>query len=280
MRSLRLFRSPAPAASAKSAELDGDGGLLAFASETTPTVAAPVPAAALAVTETPAARLTRARIVVPLLAALVLLQAGPTFFWVRDRYLSAAPAATAAANVPPPAPFLAAAPCEPPVPDQPAALEASAAGGATTAAAPPRPPALVAGLLSVETPVPMRVYARGRLVGTTEAETIMLPVGTHELTLENTNVGYQARRTVTVQAGRTSTVRLEPPAGSMNVNAVPWAEILVDGRRVGETPLAHVPVPIGSHEVVFRHPELGERRASVLVTLKGPARVSMDLRAK
>jgi serine/threonine-protein kinase len=85
---------------------------------------------------------------------------------------------------------------------------------------------------------------------------------------------------VTVQAGRTSTIRLEAPSGTMNVNAVPWAEVWVAGKRLGETPLGNLQMPIGSHEVVFRHPQLGERRTTVLVTLKGPARVSMDLRTK
>jgi hypothetical protein len=37
--------------------------------------------------------------------------------------------------------------------------------------------------------------------------------------------------------------------------------------------------PIGRHEVVLRHRELGERRESVLVTLGQPARVSVDFRA-
>jgi hypothetical protein len=139
---------------------------------------------------------------------------------------------------------------------------------------------MVAGLISVAAPVPMQIYARGKLVGTTETETIMLPVGTHDLTLENTAVGYQARRSVTVQAGRTSTLRLDPPSGTLHVNAVPWAEVSIDNRRVGETPIGNYQIPIGSHQVVFRHPELGERRTDVLVTLKGPARLSMDMRTR
>jgi hypothetical protein len=37
-------------------------------------------------------------------------------------------------------------------------------------------------------------------------------------------------------------------------------------------------VRLGSHEIVFRHPELGERRQTVIVTLGSPARVSVDMR--
>jgi hypothetical protein len=139
---------------------------------------------------------------------------------------------------------------------------------------------MLAGLVSVTAAVPLQVYVRGRLVGTTEAETIMLPVGTHELDLRNDAVGYRVRRSVTVQAGRTTATRLEMPAGTLHVNAIPWADVWVDNQRVGETPIGNLPASIGNHEVVFRHPELGERRATVFVTLKEPARVSMDLRKK
>ena len=66
----------------------------------------------------------------------------------------------------------------------------------------------------------------------------------------------------------------------MSVNAVPWAEVWVDGDRVGETPLGNVPVALGVHDVLFRHPELGEQRQTVTVTLAGPARVSADLRRR
>jgi len=36
-------------------------------------------------------------------------------------------------------------------------------------------------------------------------------------------------------------------------------------------------VAIGTHEMVFRHPQLGERRQSVTVTAKGPNRIAADL---
>jgi hypothetical protein len=56
--------------------------------------------------------------------------------------------------------------------------------------------------------------------------------------------------------------------------------VWLDGKDLGETPLGNVQIPIGSRELVFRHPDLGERRATVLVTLKEPARISVDLRKK
>ena len=66
----------------------------------------------------------------------------------------------------------------------------------------------------------------------------------------------------------------------LHINAVPWAEVWIDGERIGETPIGNLPARIGTREIVFRHPDLGERRATALVTLKEPVRISMDLRKK
>ena len=72
----------------------------------------------------------------------------------------------------------------------------------------------------------------------------------------------------------TATVTL--PNGTLSVNALPWAEVWVDGRSSGTTPLANLAVPIGSHEIVLRHPQLGERRRTVTVTTQTPVRVGVD----
>jgi hypothetical protein len=47
---------------------------------------------------------------------------------------------------------------------------------------------------------------------------------------------------------------------------------------LGETPIANVGVTPGTHELVFKHPELGERRQSVVVRAASPTRVGIDLR--
>ena len=55
-----------------------------------------------------------------------------------------------------------------------------------------------------------------------------------------------------------------------------WADVWLDGRPVGTTPLANVSVPIGNHEVIWRHPQYGERKQTVAVTMKAPVRVGME----
>jgi serine/threonine-protein kinase len=54
--------------------------------------------------------------------------------------------------------------------------------------------------------------------------------------------------------------------GTLNLNSIPpGAAVLVDGRPVGRTPKTGVSVSAGSHSVVFKHPELGTKSASVTV---------------
>ncbi len=228
------------------------------------------------------------RMIIAVLATLVLLEAVPAGLWVKDYFTPptlptvSTPVSDAAAA--PGSLLAAAAPCE--VTATPTSADAASAASATAPkAAPPTVAAsaggtapIAAGLLSVTAPVSMQVFERGRLVGSTESETLLLAVGVHDLEFVNEAVGYRARRTVTVQPGRTTTTRLDAPTGALHINAAPWAEVWIDNQRIGETPLGNLKVPIGMREVVFRHPEFGERRTRVLVTLKEVSRISMDLR--
>ena len=66
----------------------------------------------------------------------------------------------------------------------------------------------------------------------------------------------------------------------MALNAIPWAEVWIDGEKVGDTPIGNLPVAIGPHEIVFRHPDLGEQKHAATVTLNATARLSVDLRKK
>ena len=65
------------------------------------------------------------------------------------------------------------------------------------------------------------------------------------------------------------------PKGTVNVNAQPWAEVWVDGQRVGETPIANLEVSLGTREFVFKHPQYGERKTVTTVTSK-PSAISID----
>jgi hypothetical protein len=134
------------------------------------------------------------------------------------------------------------------------------------------------GWLTVDSPIPAQISEDGTLLGTTDIPRLMVPAGRHELVLTNAALGFRAQRTVQVTAGRTTAITLDVPKGTLHVNALPWAEVWIDGQSAGETPLGNVSLPIGTHQLVFRHPELGEQRKSVIVTAGAPTRVGVDLR--
>jgi serine/threonine protein kinase len=138
----------------------------------------------------------------------------------------------------------------------------------------------LSGWISVSAPVELQVFENRRLIGTSQSDRLMVSAGRHEIELVNETVGYRQVRTIQVAAGRVAPVKVEWPKGTIAINALPWAEVLIDGEKVGETPIGNLSLPIGPHEILFRHPELGEQRFATTVTLKAPARVSVDLRKK
>jgi hypothetical protein len=157
-------------------------------------------------------------------------------------------------------------------------LIAQAEAAAPDPVVPPPPVAPLAGWISVKLPFVADIREKGKLLGTTEADRLMLAAGTHELEFVNQTLGFQLTRTVQVGAGRVMPVALPLPRGSVNLNAAPWAEVWLDGVRVGETPIGNLAVPIGPHEIVFKHPQFGEKRHAVSVTAGAPVRVSVDMK--
>ena len=135
-----------------------------------------------------------------------------------------------------------------------------------------------AGWLTVSAPVTMQIVDDSGVVGTSASTRIMLPAGRHNLRIVNDAIGYSERRTVQVSPGSRTSIKVDLPTAPLSINAQPWAEVWVDGKRLGETPIGNHQVRIGPHDIVFRHPELGERKQSVMVTLKSPARVWVDMR--
>jgi hypothetical protein len=136
----------------------------------------------------------------------------------------------------------------------------------------------VSGWVSIKAPFRMEIYEQGRLLGTNDVDRLMLTAGRHELELVNDSLGYRVTRVVQVPPGRTATIELELPRGVVNLNAIPWAEVWIGGQKVGDTPIGNLSVPIGSHEVIFRHPQFGEKRHAISVTLGAPVRVSVDMK--
>jgi serine/threonine protein kinase len=138
----------------------------------------------------------------------------------------------------------------------------------------------VSGWLTISAPGVVQLFEGGRLIGTSQSERLMVSAGRHELEIVSEAVGYRVTRTVQVFPGKLTPVKIEFPKGTIALNATPWAEVWVDGEKIGETPIGNYQLTLGSHDFLFRHPELGEQRHTAVVTLNQPARLSVDLRKK
>jgi hypothetical protein len=138
----------------------------------------------------------------------------------------------------------------------------------------------VSGWISVSAPTDVQVFEGGRLVGSSQSERLMVSAGRHEIEIVNETLGYRSSRTVQVSPGKVSSVKIEFPKGRIALNAIPWAEVWVDGVKIGDTPIGNHELQIGPHEIIFRNPDLGEQRHAVTVVADKPGRLSVDLRKR
>jgi hypothetical protein len=130
--------------------------------------------------------------------------------------------------------------------------------------------------IRIVSPVTMQVVEGEHVLGSTASGAVFTTPGVHHLDLINNALGYRTTQTIRVPAGRVIPLHIDPPNGSVSLNARPWAQVWIDGAPVGETPLVNMAVPLGEHEVVFRHPQLGERRQKAIVRAGAATQVSVS----
>ncbi|HEX7794627.1 MAG TPA: PEGA domain-containing protein [Vicinamibacterales bacterium] len=158
-------------------------------------------------------------------------------------------------------------------------------GAAAAAAGDPRTASAIAaaaqrqrsGGLRLSTPIDLQVLEGERVLGTSADGPIVASAGVHQLDFINTSIGFRSRQSVTIKAGEIVPLKIQPPDGRVSINAQPWAQVWIDGNLVGETPLANLTVSAGEHEIVFRHPQLGEHRETTIVKSGVQTRISTTL---
>jgi hypothetical protein len=133
------------------------------------------------------------------------------------------------------------------------------------------------GWLAVSSPFEVDVSERDALLGTSRSRQIMLEAGTHQLVVANSALDFRHAVTVRIEAGKVQALRVAVPQSLVHINAKPWAEVSIDGRAVGETPIANLSLAIGAHDISFRHPDYGERTVRATVKADQPMRVTVDL---
>ena len=138
----------------------------------------------------------------------------------------------------------------------------------------------VSGWITIAAPAELQIYENQRLLGSSRTDRIMVAAGKHEIEFTNEALGYRSSQTIQVSPGQVARLRPDWPQGTIAINATPWANVTLDGQDLGETPVGNTAVPIGTHEVIFKHPQFGEQRVTATVTATAPARLSVDMRKK
>ena len=107
------------------------------------------------------------------------------------------------------------------------------------------------------TPPRLVVRSQGRRLGRTPLDLELKP-GTYPLTLVSRSRGIEHHLTVRIQTGQTTEERVTLEKGRLQVVSRPWAEVFLDGRSVGKTPLT-IDAYEGPHELKLVNAE-GETR--------------------
>ena len=135
--------------------------------------------------------------------------------------------------------------------------------------------ALFAGWLVLFAPFELQITEGTRAIRLDENSKVLLPPGTHELRLEDRDLGFVETRSVEIQSGQTTSVSLVASPSTLTVTASAPAVVLIDGEQVGETPLTNQPIALGTRDIVVKGADGAERRFTQKVTT-APVQIDVD----
>lgn len=128
---------------------------------------------------------------------------------------------------------------------------------------------IFSGWIAVFAPIDLDIREGGTPLGTSGSGRLLIAPGEHVLDLANERYGFADRRSVVVRPGEVTAVNVDLPPVPLEIVAPESAEVLLDGRSLGRSPLGTQMVPVGTSVLVMRHPDLGERRQTLTLTYRG-----------
>ena len=70
----------------------------------------------------------------------------------------------------------------------------------------------------------------------------------------------------------------EVAKASVNISAIPWATVIIDGKKVGSTPILNLALPVGSHEFIFQHQDFKDVKKTIAIKKSENAPIIIDMR--
>ena len=214
----------------------------------------------------------------------------------------AAPAPVAAVVPPALAPAPVAEPTPPSPPPTPAPVAEPQPSPAPVVAAEPEPrhgkhvephkqPAKVAAVretpaigapahLTVASSPWMEVFVDGKDLGQTPVIDASLPAGSHQVKLVNAPLGISHPISLELASGEAKKIAYRLDKGTVRFIVRPWANLSLDGKPLGATPLAAQHVYEGTHQAVLTNPKLGKTVTRAFeVKAGGTTDVKVDMAA-
>lgn len=121
------------------------------------------------------------------------------------------------------------------------------------------------GTIQISSPINLKVFEHSRQLGSVPGEDLKVTPGRHEIELVNLPFAYRLTQSIEVEAGQTVSIHVAPAHGWVTVYAVPTADVSIDGKSVGRTPLGPLPLALGEHTVTFTHPTGATDRQRIMV---------------
>ena len=112
------------------------------------------------------------------------------------------------------------------------------------------------------------VYYMGKEIGTTPLANIRFQEGIHKLILKNPRLNIEEEVTVTIVAGEVTIRSIDITGaikgklkGQLKIRVAPWADVYVDGKLKGTTPLKPLELMAGEHTVLVKNEKLAKQRS-------------------
>ncbi|MDQ3340263.1 MAG: protein kinase [Myxococcota bacterium] len=142
-------------------------------------------------------------------------------------------------------------------------------------------------ILKVNTRPPGGTVKVGDQTRTAPAE-LALPAGKHEIEIELE--GWQPEKrevdlpygvdTVLEMAFSKRVVVRPPPGkqmGKLSVRTIPWSDVYIGTRKIGQAPFADMEMPVGKYTLLFKHPSKEPVRRTVTITRNKTTKLSFNL---
>lgn len=141
------------------------------------------------------------------------------------------------------------------------------------------------GYLTIESEPVAEVFVDGLQRGTTPVVKVRVPAGKRTVRLQadgwsgrdlvvDVPANSEVRRRVRFDGGDAEDGAAAKQAskaryGYLTLNSLPWTQVIVDGRKMGATPLLRMKVLSGRHKVVFENQEMNCKRTIVVSVSPG-----------